>query len=63
MVFCICVKFHEKKKYVAVFKLQGIHEYMTDVTIYNVQRVITPKVRKAELWYLCSAHDALYVFL
>ena len=28
---------------------------MTQITIYNVQRAITPKVGKPQLWFLCSA--------
>ena len=28
---------------------------MTGITIYNVQRVVTPKAGNSELWFLCSA--------
>ena len=31
-----------------VFKLVG-HKYMMEITIYNVQRAVTPKVDKQEL--------------
>ena len=36
MVLYICVKFHEN--ILIVFKLQYGHEYMTEITIYNVRR-------------------------
>ena len=34
---------------------------MTKITIYNVQRAITPKVGKPQLWFLCSAHGLMVV--
>ena len=39
-----------------VFKLQGGHKVRTKNTIYNVKRVITPKVGKSKLWSLCSVY-------
>ena len=38
-----------------VFNLQSGHEYMVEMTMFNVQRAITPKVGKPELWFICSA--------
>ena len=33
---------------------------MVELAIFNVQRVITSKVGKPELWFMCSAHH-LYI--
>ena len=38
-----------------VFKLQGRHNFMTKITIYNVQRARIPKVGKTQLLFLCSS--------
>ena len=46
----ICVNLHEN-----ISKGFQVKE-MTEITIYNVQRAVTPKVDKQELWFLCSAH-------
>ena len=29
---------------------------MTKITVYHVQKAVTPKVGKPQLWFLCSAH-------
>ena len=29
---------------------------MVEMNMLNVQRIVTPKVSKAELWFMCSAH-------
>ena len=34
---------------------------MTKIPIYNVQRARAPKVGKAQLWFLCSAHYLMVV--
>ena len=34
---------------------------MTEITIYNVQRVVTPQAGNSELWFLCSAHGDIMV--
>ena len=35
---------------------------MTGITIYNFQRVVTPKAGNSELWFLCSAyHMVIYI--
>ena len=39
-----------------MFKLKKGHKYMTGITIYNVQRVVTPKAGNSEVWFLYSAH-------
>ena len=38
-----------------VFNLQSGHEYIVEMTMFTVQRLITPKVDKLELWLMCSA--------
>ena len=38
-----------------VFNLQSGHEYMVEMAVCNVQKEITPKVDKSELWFICSA--------
>ena len=38
-----------------VFKLQMKHDQVYDqITIYHVQRAVTLKVSKPQLWFLCS---------
>ena len=44
-----------------VLKLQSSCKYLTEITIYNVQRAITPKVCEAELQFLCSACHLMVV--
>ena len=39
-----------------VFNLESGHKYMVEMAMFNVQRAITPKVGKSELWFLNSAH-------
>ena len=34
---------------------------MTRITIYNVQRVNTPKAGNSELWFLCSAYQIMVI--
>ena len=46
-----------------VFKLPSGHEYMTKISIYTVQRAITPKVGKPLLWFLISACSLLESFV
>ena len=36
---------------------------MTGVTISNVQRVVTPKSGTSELWFLCSAHHIMVIYI
>ena len=45
------------------FNLQSGQEYMVEMTMFNVQRAITPKVGKPELRFMCSlrCHIMLYI--
>ena len=36
---------------------------MTEITIYNGQRAVTPKVGKQELWFLCPACCPLVLYI
>ena len=36
---------------------------MTGITIYNVQKVVTPKAGNSELWFLCSAHHIMVIYI
>ena len=38
-----------------IFTLQSRHKYMVEMAMFNVQRAITPKRGKPELWFMCSA--------
>ena len=63
MVLVFCTLSHGGKhfckvswKYLeTVFKLRGGHDFMTKISIYNVQRAITSNVGKPQLWFLHSA--------
>ena len=46
-----------------IFKLQKGHKYMTGITNYNVQRALTPKAGNRELWFLCSAHHIMVIYI
>ena len=39
-----------------VFNLQSRHKYMVERAMFNVQKAITPKVGKQELWFISSAY-------
>ena len=39
------------------------HEYMVEMAMFNVQRTITPKVGKPELWFMCSAHSLVVFYI
>ena len=41
--------------------LLGGHDVMTTITIYNVQRAMTPKVGKPQLRFFCSARRLMAV--
>ena len=47
------------------FNLQSRHQYMIELAMFNVQRAITLKVSKPELWFMCSAccFKVLYIFV
>ena len=36
---------------------------MTEITVYNVQRAVKPKVGKPELWFLCSACRIMMLYI
>ena len=36
---------------------------MTEITIYNVQRVVTPKAGNSELCFLRSAHHIMVIYI
>ena len=36
---------------------------MIGITIYNVQRVVTPKAGNSELWFLCSAYHIMVIYI
>ena len=36
---------------------------MTGITIYNVQKAVTPKAGNAEFWFLCSAHHIMVIYI
>ena len=36
---------------------------MTGITIYIVQRAVTPKAGNLELWFLCSAHNIMVIYI
>ena len=36
---------------------------MTGFTIYNVQRATTLIAGKSELWFLCSAHHIMVIYI
>ena len=46
-----------------VFNLQSRQEYMAEMAMFNVQRTITPKVSKPELWFMCSAHQLIVLYI
>ena len=58
----VCVKFCEK---IMNVELWSGHEYMVEMTMFHVQRAITPKVDKPELRFVCSARrlTMLYIYV
>ena len=36
---------------------------MVELAMFNVQRVITPKVGKPELWFMCSALRLIVLYI
>ena len=59
MVIYICIKFQET----ILNKLQSGHKYITKITIFKVQRAVTLKVDKTELWFLCSAPRLMMLYI
>ena len=46
-----------------VFSLQSRHQYMAEMTLFNVQSAITLKVGKPELQFMCSASCLLVLHI
>ena len=44
------------------FQLQSRHDYIAEMTMFTVQRAITPKVGKPELRFMCSAHRLIVLY-
>ena len=44
-------------------KLLKGHKYMTGITIYNVQMAVLQKACNSELWFLCSAHHIMVIYI
>ena len=36
---------------------------MVEMAMFNVQRAITPKVSKPELWFICSARRLIVLYI
>ena len=51
------------KIFETVFNLQSRHEYMVEMTVFNVQRTITTKVGKSALRYMCSACCLMVLYI
>ena len=61
MMLYIYVRFHENIS--NGFQLRSGHEYMVEKAMFNVQRAITPKVGKLELWFMCSASYIMVFYI
>ena len=46
-----------------VSELWSGHEYIVEMAMFNVQRAINPKVSKLELWFMCSAHRLMVLYI
>ena len=46
-----------------VFNLQSGHEHIVEMTTFNVQRAITPKVGKPEVRLMCSAYCFIVLYI
>ena len=46
-----------------IFNLQSRQEYMVEMAIFIVQRVITPKKGKPELQFMCSVHHFMVPYI
>ena len=36
---------------------------MVEMAMFNIQRAMTPKVGKPELWFMCSAHCLIVLYI
>ena len=46
-----------------VFDLQSRHKYKVEMAMFNVKMVITPKVGKPELLFMCSASRLIVLYI
>ena len=46
-----------------VFNIQSGNEYMVEMIMFNVQRAITPKIGKPELWVMSSASRLIVLYI
>ena len=46
-----------------VFNVQSGHKYMVEMIMINVQRAITPKIGKPELWVMSSASRLIVLYI
>ena len=46
-----------------VFNSQSGHTYMVEMALFNVQRAIIPKVENQVLWFMCSAHHSMMLYI
>ena len=66
MVLVFCMLSNGGKHFCKVnisncFPLQVGHNFMTKIISYNIQRAITPKVGKSQLWFLCFVRRLMVV--
>ena len=61
MMLYICVKLHEN--ITNGIRVMERNEYMVEMAMFNVRRVITPKVDKSELRFMCSAHCLMVLYV
>ena len=46
-----------------VYNLQSENKYMVEMALFNVQRALTPKAGKTELWFMCSACHLIELYI
>ena len=46
-----------------IFNLQCRHKYMVEIAMFNDPRAITPNFSKPELWFRCSAHRLIVLYI
>ena len=46
-----------------VSELRSGHKYIPEMAMFNIQKAITPKVGKPELWFMHSAHCLLVLYI
>ena len=67
MVLVFCTSSHNENKIMkisrTVFNLQGRHECMLEMAMFNVQRAINPNVGKPQLRLMCSARRLIMLYI